>query len=599
MKTAIKWKYLKYFFWLGPVLLIIGLSAGAVAGSWGALPLALIILGVIVSGLGLFLQASALQGFLGRRSTQSGTNALAATLAVLVILGLINFLGVRYSKRVDLTENQLFTLSPQTQEVLESLDQPVKVWVFALTPNPNDRRLLENYQQQSSQFSFEYVDPQARLGLAREFGVREAGEVYLEKGENRTFLQQIAQEPLSERRVTNGIGQIATERLPKVYFLQGHGERSLDSVQGGFSQALGSLSDENYAAEPLNLAETPNIPEDTSVLVLAGPQRQLLASEVTALENYLQRKSGLLLLLDPDTDPGLDSLLQEWGVVLDDRLIVDPNGQAAGVNAAVTIVTQYGVHPITEEFGAGISFYPLARPIGVSEAPDVAASPLLLTGDRVQAQPIPEEGELNFDPSLPPQGSLTLGVALSRPVTATAASQTEVSPTPNAESSALLEALESPDVPDSETAASETLESAATESEVDSNASDSLESADVVESESSASSQPSESSESSDAAEEDGDESASTAEARLVVIGNSSFATDGLFGQQLNGDVFLNSVNWLSQQDTQVLSIRPKEATNRRILMTPQQQIISALTALVILPVLGFGTAIAVWLRRR
>ncbi|NJN59600.1 MAG: ABC transporter, partial [Leptolyngbyaceae cyanobacterium SL_5_9] len=77
------------------------------------------------------------------------------------------------------------------------------------------------------------------------------------------------------------------------------------------------------------------------------------------------------------------------------------------------------------------------------------------------------------------------------------------------------------------------------------------------------------------------------------------FATDGIFEQQLNGDVFLNSVSWLSQQDTQELSIRPKEATNRRILMTPQQQIISALTALVILPVLGFGAAVVVWLRRR
>ncbi|NJO67332.1 MAG: ABC transporter, partial [Leptolyngbyaceae cyanobacterium RM1_405_57] len=101
------------------------------------------------------------------------------------------------------------------------------------------------------------------------------------------------------------------------------------------------------------------------------------------------------------------------------------------------------------------------------------------------------------------------------------------------------------------------------------------------------------------AATEPDAENAGASEARLVVVGNSSFATDGIFEQQLNGDVFLNSVSWLSQQDTQELSIRPKEATNRRILMTPQQQIISALTALVILPVLGFGTAVVVWLRRR
>ncbi|MBD1995716.1 Gldg family protein [Leptolyngbya sp. FACHB-541] len=556
MKTAIKWKYIKYLFWLGPILIIMGLSAGVVAGSWGPLPLALIMAGVIISVIWLFSEPTVLKGFLGSRSTQAGTNALAATLAVLVILGLINFLGVRYSKQVDLTENQLFTLSPQTQEVLQNLEQPVKVWVFAITPNPNDRRLLENYQRQSNQFSFEYVDPQARPGLARDFGVQQAGEVYLERGENRTFLQQIAQEPLSERRITNAVGQIASDRQPKVYFLQGHGERALEPGQGSFSQALGSLGDENFVAEPLNLAENPDIPEDTTVLVLAGPQRALLPPEVTALRNYLQRKSGLLLMLDPDTDPGLGALLQDWGISLDDRLIIDPNGQTAGVNAAVTIVTQYGVHPITEEFGDGISFYPLARPIGVTETSEVEASPLLLTGDRVQAKPIPESGELNFDPNLPPQGSLTLGVALSRPVP-DEAPQAEASPSPAPSPSPEASASPTPS-PSPEASASPDAD---------------------------------------EATEAEDDETAS--ETRLVVIGNSSFATDGLFEQQLNGDVFLNSVNWLSQQDTQVLSIRPKEATNRRIIMTPRQQITSALTALVILPVLGFGAAILVWLRRR
>jgi ABC-type uncharacterized transport system involved in gliding motility auxiliary subunit len=575
MKTAIKWKYIKYLFWLGPILIIMGLSAGIVANSWGPLPLALIIAGVIVSGIWLFSEASVLQGFLGRRSTQAGTNALAATLAVLVILGLINFLGVRYSKQVDLTENQLFTLSPQTQEVLQDLEQPVKIWVFAITPNPSDRRLLENYQRQSNQFSFEYVDPQARPGLARDFGVQQAGEVYLERGENRTFLQQIAQEPLSERRITNAIGQIASDRQPKVYFLQGHGERSLEPGQGSFSQALGSLGDENFVAEPLNLAENPDIPEDTTVLVLAGPQRALLASEVTALRNYLQRKSGLMLMLDPDTDPGLGELLRDWGISLDDRLIIDPNGQAAGVNAAVTIVTQYGVHPITEEFGDGISFYPLARPVGVTETPDVQASPLLLTGDRVQAQPIPESGELNFDPNLPPQGSLTLGVALSRPVSDEAL-QAEASPSPSPSPSP--EAAQSPN---------------ATETPSPSPSPEAAESPTEPSPEAAESPDDAETSEANDGEDE------TAGETRLVVIGNSTFATDGLFEQQLNGDVFLNSVNWLSQQDTQVLSIRPKEATNRRILMTPRQQIISALTALVVLPVLGFGTAILVWLRRR
>jgi ABC-type uncharacterized transport system involved in gliding motility auxiliary subunit len=84
-----------------------------------------------------------------------------------------------------------------------------------------------------------------------------------------------------------------------------------------------------------------------------------------------------------------------------------------------------------------------------------------------------------------------------------------------------------------------------------------------------------------------------------VVIGNSTFATDGLFAQQLNGDVFLNAVNWLGQQDDATLSIRPKEVTNRRIAMTVQQQVGLGLFAVLVLPLVGFALAVVMWIRRR
>jgi ABC-type uncharacterized transport system involved in gliding motility auxiliary subunit len=88
-------------------------------------------------------------------------------------------------------------------------------------------------------------------------------------------------------------------------------------------------------------------------------------------------------------------------------------------------------------------------------------------------------------------------------------------------------------------------------------------------------------------------------ESRLVVIGNSTFATDGLFNQQLNGDVFLNAVNWLTQEDDATLSIRAKEVTDRRIVMTPGTQIFLGLLSWLILPLIGFGAAVFMWWRRR
>jgi ABC-type uncharacterized transport system involved in gliding motility auxiliary subunit len=88
-------------------------------------------------------------------------------------------------------------------------------------------------------------------------------------------------------------------------------------------------------------------------------------------------------------------------------------------------------------------------------------------------------------------------------------------------------------------------------------------------------------------------------ESRLVVLGNSDFATDGLFQNQLNGDVFLNSVTWLSQQDQQSLSIRPKETKNRRINLTTTQANLLTLSSLFFLPLIGFVTAVAIWWKRR
>jgi ABC-type uncharacterized transport system involved in gliding motility auxiliary subunit len=512
-------KYLRYLFLSGPVLLIMGLSAGAVAGAWLGVPLGLMIVGALIIGAWL-LYESTQPGFWGRRSTQVGTNAMASTIAVLVILGLVNFLGVRYSTRLDLTENRIFTLAPQSQAVAQGLKQPVKALVFDSNPNPVDRELLENYRRQSGQFTYEYIDPQAQPGIASRLEVKSIGEVHLESGEKHRFVQTINPEQrLSERQLTNGLVQLTSNQQQKVFFLQGHGERVLDQPgENSIAQAFAQLKEESFAAEPLNLAAKPTIPEDVSVVVVAGPQRPLIANEIKALQDYLKRKSGLLLMIDPQTDPQLNSLLEAWGVQVSDRIVVDPAGQASGLGPGVTIVNQYGDHPITQSFQNGISFYPLARPIATAPVDGVRAVPLLFTSDRTQAQKLdPASGELTFDPASDPKPPYAIGVALTRSVS-TANPPADGTTPP---------------------------------------------------------------------------------QARLVVIGNSSFAADGLFEQQLNGDLFLNAVSWLSQRDDQTLTIRPRELTNRRIVLTPEQQTTVLLLSVVFLPVIAWGTAGFVWWRRR
>jgi gliding motility-associatede transport system auxiliary component len=87
-------------------------------------------------------------------------------------------------------------------------------------------------------------------------------------------------------------------------------------------------------------------------------------------------------------------------------------------------------------------------------------------------------------------------------------------------------------------------------------------------------------------------------EARLVVIGNSAFATNRWVGLQRNGDLFFNSVNWLSREEG-LISIRPKSATNRRVTMTESQQRMLMWFSLGVLPGLIVICGIWIWWKRR
>jgi ABC-type uncharacterized transport system involved in gliding motility auxiliary subunit len=516
-------KYLKYLALPGLALTTAGLLVGGLAG-WTLLPAGLLAGGIGLLLLGLVLGNPDQGKFWTQRSTEASANALVSLLAVLAILGLINFLAVRYTSRIDLTENQIFTLAPQSQQVVQGLENPTRVVIFDPLPNPQDRQLLESYRQAGQRFTFEYVNPYNDPRLAQDFGATQTGMVFLESGDNRRYLQNISpNERLSERTLTNALDQIASDRALTVYFTQGHQEFTIDGNETGFLQAASALADKNALVQPLDLAQSGSVPEDASIVVVAGPAAEFFEAEVNALQTYLNGGGSLLLLIDPRTSPGLDQLLDPWGVSLDNRIVLDTSGtgQLVGLGPAAPLVTDYGDHPITRDFRGGRSFFPLVRPVNVEEVPGVTAVPLLQSNPQSRAEALSAEGELQFDENAPPSGPYTLGVALSRPITA---------PAPGAEAT---------------------------------------------------------------------DDNEPPAEARLVVIGNASFATDGLFEQQLNGDVFLNSISWLGQQTDATLSIRPREVTNRRIAMTVQQQLGLGVFSLLVLPLIGFALALLMWLRRR
>jgi hypothetical protein len=94
-----------------------------------------------------------------------------------------------------------------------------------------------------------------------------------------------------------------------------------------------------------------------------------------------------------------------------------------------------------------------------------------------------------------------------------------------------------------------------------------------------------------------GDQS-DTKDGRVVVIGDADFASNQLFGFQGNRDFFLNAIAWLSE-DTDLISIRPKQPDDQRMFLSRSQRVNVTLLALLILPGLWIVLGIIVWWRRR
>ncbi|MGK7931263.1 MAG: GldG family protein [Microcystaceae cyanobacterium] len=574
MKNLSKLKvysYLKYLYLPSVILLVAGSVARFLTEDWTPLYAGCVSAGGILLAIWCIYNLIVTRQFWKKRSTQAGTNGVIATISLIVLLGLINFITIRYTEPIDLTANQLYSLSPQSQNLVEQLEKPLTVFIFEKDPDPDDKQLLENYQRVNPQFKFEYVDPAVKIALAKQFNVENIGEVHIKYGDKKQLVQNLLEfnqkQRLSEIKLTNAIERIRQNYIPTVYFIQGHGEPELTANEGSMSQAVNSLKEKGYKVEPLNLAQVSTIPDNADAIILASPKSELFPQEVAALKQYSDKGGNLLLMIDPNLDPGLDDLLKDWGVELDPRIVIDASGrgEALGFGPATAIITNYGSHPITQKLTSRYTIYPLTRPIGTVKTDGVEAVSLVLTDEQMWGESDLESEEITFDPNRDISGPFDIGVALTRTQKPEKSENKSSSPQPNTSPTPQAEITPSPTPNNSPSPDSNNSPTPKAETTPASNSGTDKQSKD----------------------------------AKMVVFGNSTFATDGWFDEQFNGDVFLNSVQWLATNTDEPLTIRPKQPANRRINLTPMKAGVIAWMSLVIMPILGLTLAAITWWIRR
>lgn len=340
----------------------------------------------------LFSSKGSVKAFLGERSTKYGASAAVYSLLFLGILIVLNYLSAQHHHRFDLTEANVYSLSPQSENVLQQLDKKLEIDAFVqLGADPQLRQLLESYSYDSDKVTTRIIDPDQRPDLAERFEITSIPTIVLRYGKQTNLINRTSEESL-----TNGIIKISRPEKKTVYFVQGHGEPDIDDVQdsGGYGQLKTSLENEGYEVATIVLTPGSSVPERADLLIVAGAQRSLLTHEVQLIDAYLKGSGAGLFMLDPRATPELGTYLAQWGISVGQDIVVDTQLQLLrGRTFTLTPLAQsYGEHAITSDLGgrgsAALTTYGISRSVETTgeAVKGIELTNLVMTGPSAWAE---------------------------------------------------------------------------------------------------------------------------------------------------------------------------------------------------------------------
>ncbi|NNF03994.1 MAG: GldG family protein, partial [Rhodothermales bacterium] len=289
----------------------------------------------------------------------------SAILLVALILVAINLAGLNLFARVDLTDDNVYSLADASIDLVENLEDPVTVTAFFTddlpAPYSGNRRFLkdklDDYAAYGGQnFQYRFVDPatdaDTRTEVQRyrippvQIQVIEQDNVQLknaymgvaiEYAGEREIIPVVQDLSTLEYDITSAMRRLTRETDPVVGFLTGHGEPSIDQEMSSLRQGLSR----NYDVRSVEIedGELTTVPD---VLMVVAPTDTLGEAELRALDDYVMQGGRLGLLLNRVSanlqaqqasalDIGLDPWLESYGIRVSANLIMDESSSVVTV----------------------------------------------------------------------------------------------------------------------------------------------------------------------------------------------------------------------------------------------------------------------------
>ncbi|MBT4482661.1 MAG: GldG family protein [Candidatus Latescibacteria bacterium] len=257
---------------------------------------------------------------------QHGLSPLIIIGTFLIGLIIINYVVSVKTLSYDVTENKKNTLCDETRNMLEDINFDVNVKAFyPVEYQSTIKSLFDKYVRINNHLKIEYVDPIKNPVIAETYEVSRPRTIVFANAMSKSRLEPPPPGgEHKERDITIALYRLITQETKTVYFTTGHAELSISNTKpDGLFIANKRLTEQNYIVKEVNLLEEGKVPDDCSILIVAGPSVPFTDEEGIIMWDFLERGGNAFLMVDPGADSNLNKLLLQYGLIFGDNYIYE------------------------------------------------------------------------------------------------------------------------------------------------------------------------------------------------------------------------------------------------------------------------------------
>lgn len=384
----------------------------------GTLNLQSVIYFISLTVLALFLAVQAIQK---RRYSVSlktlsfgaySTGSIALAVAVVVVINIV--LGEMPSSwtSVDMTSQKLYSLTDQTKEFVESINEDVTIYVIVAEDSQDTTlgQTLQRYDDLSEHIKVEYVDPNVNPRFYMQYTdsismnslivvsekrnkVIDYSSIYESSFDYTTYTSTTTGYD-GEGQITSALDYVLSDSMPKVYMTEGHGEYTLSS---SFTNAL---KKENVDCETVNLMDYDTVPRDAACLIINAPGSDFSSDDTDKVIEYLNAGGNVIFVtgLTEGETPNLDAITDYMGLSIAEGLVVEQDAANYYRNPYYLLPTQSYSTYTAGLYNQYYIFAPYVQGIVIEneEAEGITYNSFLSTSDKAFAK-VGDINVQNFD----------------------------------------------------------------------------------------------------------------------------------------------------------------------------------------------------------